>query len=164
MSRPEQVRVSTQVAVDPAAAFEVFTDEVDAWWKQGPRFRVQPDRPSRMRFEPGEGGRLLEVYQDASGGAFELGRIRIWEPGRRLVFEMFGRDFAPGETTEVEVRFETVPGGTRVTVEHRGWEAFGAGHPVRHGLTGTAFSAMMGGWWGDLFVALRAHAERRGRA
>jgi hypothetical protein len=161
---PERVRVSTQVAVDPEAAFEVFTREVDAWWKQGPRFRADPGRPSRMRFEPGVGGRLLEIYDEAAGEAFELGRIEVWEPGRRLVFEMFGRDFGPEDTTRVEVCFEPVPEGTRVTVEHGGWEAFPPGHPVRHGLTGTAFSAMMGTWWGDLLVALRGRAQGRPRS
>ena len=86
----------------------------------------------------------------------------------RLVFEFRARSFEPGQVTEVEVRFEGVDlegvdregvgQGTRVTVEHRGWDALGAGHPVRHGLAGTAFTDMMGVWWGDLLAALRRAA------
>lgn len=158
MSR--SVVVTTTVAVEPATAFEVFTDEVDAWWKHGPRYRPGSDRSSVMRFEPGVGGRLLEVYQDAQGGAFELGRITVWEPAGRLIFEMRGRDFAPGEPgTEVEVRFEPFSGGTRVTVEHRGWDALPKDHAAFHGLGEPAFSNMMGVWWADLLVAARAWAE-----
>ena len=47
----------------------------------------QPPRRGRalaMRCETGVGGRLLEVYDDASGDTLELARITAWEPGRRL--------------------------------------------------------------------------------
>lgn len=150
---PDAVVTSTVVAVDPSRAFEVFTEQVDGWWKHGPRFRSGARGQSCMRFEPGVGGRFIEVFDDGAD-PFLLGRITAWEPPERLVFDMRGRDFGPGEKTEVEVRFEAVDGGTRVTVEHRGWSRFPAGHPVRHGLVGPAFRAMMGAFWGDLLVDL----------
>ncbi len=156
MSGEQSVMVTTLVAVDPVTAFEIFTADVDAWWKQGPRYRVHPDRPSAMRFEPGVGGRLVEVYDEAAGDAFEHGKVRVWDPPKRLVFEMSGRDFQPGENTEVEVRFEGVGEATRVTVEHRGWERFAPGHPVLHGLDSSAFRDMMRVWWLDLLVAVQA--------
>ncbi len=84
--------------------------------------------------------------------------MRVWEPGERLAFEMGGRDLGPGETTEVDIRFEQVDGGTRVTVVHGGWDAFADDHPVRHGLVGDAFQSMMGLWWADLLVAMRRQA------
>lgn len=59
-----------------------------------------------MRFEGEEGGRLVEVYTDGAGGAFEVGRVLAWKPGDRLVFEWRGNNFEPGLVTEVEVRFE----------------------------------------------------------
>ena len=37
---------------------------------------------------------------------FEIGRIRAWEPPRRLVFGWRQATFAPDQDTEVEVRFE----------------------------------------------------------
>ncbi|MCG8587680.1 MAG: SRPBCC domain-containing protein [Proteobacteria bacterium] len=160
-SSTDSVSVTTVVAVDPETAFEVFTEEVDAWWKHGKRFRTGERGASRMRFEPGVGGRLLEIF-DAAADPFVLGRITAWEPAKQLAFEMGGRDFGPGEKTEVDVRFEPADGGTRVTVEHRGWDAFPADHPVRHGLgTGGAFTSMMGVFWADLLVAHRARAEER---
>ncbi len=158
MRSTDSATVTTVVAVDPATAFEVFTEDVDGWWKHGPRYRPGGDRKSTMRFEPGVGGRLLEVYDEAAGESSELGRVRVWEPGVRLSFEMGGRDLGPGETTEVDIRFEKVDGGTRVTVVHGGWDAFADDHPVRHGLVGDAFQSMMGLWWADLLVAMRRHA------
>lgn len=157
MSAPESVTVTTVVEAEPALAFAVFTEEVDSWWKQGPRFRPGGLRPSSMRFEPGVDGRLLEVYEDEAGGSFELGRVVVWEPAKRLVFRMGGRDMGPDEWTEVEILFEAAGAGTRVTVEHRGWEQFAADHPVRHGLTGSAFDDIMSVFWADL---LSAHARR----
>ena len=113
-----------------------------------------------MHFEPGVGGRLVEVYDDEGADAYELGRVLVWEPPARLVFTMGGRDFAADDPrTEVEVFFEATEGGTRVSVHHEGWEGLGADHPVRHGLEGDAFLDMMGLWWADLLVALgRARA------
>jgi hypothetical protein len=66
-----------------------------------------------MRFEPGVGGRFLEVYDDAKGDVLEIGRITVWEPGRRLLYRMSLDD------TEVEVLFTAIPEGTRVQVEQR---------------------------------------------
>ncbi|MGH2899739.1 MAG: SRPBCC domain-containing protein, partial [Solirubrobacteraceae bacterium] len=139
--------MTTRVAVKPKEAFEIFTREVDAWWRRGPRFRTASTRPSAMRFEPGVGGRLLEIYNGASEEVFEIGRVRVWEPGARLVFDWRAKNFLPGQITEVEVRFEPDAGGTRVTLEHRGWERIPREHPARHGLAGSAFSAMIGSFW-----------------
>lgn len=115
------VQVSVEVAVDPNTAFTVFTEEVDRWWRPGPINWNDSARAVGTRMEPGVGGRWLEVYDDAAGDVFEKGRIVVWEPGQRLVFlyRDIGHDL---DDTEVEVRFEAVDGGTRVTLEHRGWE------------------------------------------
>ena len=104
----DSVTVTTVLAVDRATAFYVFTEEVDFWWKRGPRFRVDPSRPSTMRFEPRVGGRFLEVYDEASDDSFEHGKVRAWEPNERVVFEMRARDLKPEERTEVEIRVESV--------------------------------------------------------
>ena len=96
MSRTDYVSVTTLVATDPATAFEIFTAEVNVWWKHGPMFRPSVHGAGVLRFEPGVGGRLLETYDDES--SFEFGRVKVWVPGERLVFEMIGRDFAHGST------------------------------------------------------------------
>ncbi|MGI9592081.1 MAG: SRPBCC domain-containing protein [Myxococcota bacterium] len=156
---------TTVVAVEPALAFELFTAEVDAWWRAGPRFRWHPERGSILRFEPGVGGRFLEEHADGSE-PFEVGRIRVWDPPSRLVFGFRARSFAPEESTEVEVRFEVHPEGCRVSVEHRGFETLAPDHPARHGADAVAFRAVMGVWWADLLDAARRRArehEEKGR-
>ncbi len=161
MSAPEQIEVTTVVAADPATAFEAFTDDVDAWWAHRPGFRSSRDPRGEMRFEGGEGGRLVEIWDEAAGRLHELGRILTWKPGDRLVFEWRPRLFQPGQSTQVDVRFEPVDGGTRVTLVHRGWESIPAGHKVRHGYEGEAFRSMIGLIWADLLVALGARLARK---
>jgi len=159
LKRADAVRVTSRVEVDPGTAFRVFTEEVDAWWRAGPRFRWHPERGGALRFEGGEGGRFVEVYPD--GQSYEVGRIRVWDPPRRLVFGFRARSFASHESTEVEVRFEASGDATDVTVEHRGFAALRADHPARHGLGAGAFENMMGVFWADLLTAARRHAAAR---
>ena len=135
----DAVTVTTVVRVDPAAAFHIFTEEIDAWWKRGPGYR---SADGAMRFES---GRLLE-------GGEPIGRVLAWEPGARLLLEWSTWSFRPGERTEVEVRFEAVGDGTRVTVEHRGWESRGSGAGV--------FRTVVGLWWGAMLPGYVAHTGR----
>jgi len=159
VSRAQVARVTTFVRLDPRAAFEVFTAEIDSWWRRGPRYRVGGE--GTLRFEGGAGGRLVEAVP-GGGREFEMGRVLTWEPGARLAFEWRARNFAPGEVTQVEIRFEPAEGGTSIVLEHRGWEAIAAKHPVRHGLTGSAFTDMIGLWWGELMTSYRVHAAKHG--
>jgi uncharacterized protein YndB with AHSA1/START domain len=115
----DSVSVSVEVAVDPATAFEVFTAEIDSWYQRGPHSWRHPERAVGIRFEPGVGGRLLEVHDAATGEGFETGRVLVWDPGERLVFADLVSS-QPPDLTEVEVRFDPIPTGTRVTLEHRG--------------------------------------------
>jgi uncharacterized glyoxalase superfamily protein PhnB len=101
---------AVEVALEPLAAFKAFTDEIDSWWVRGPINFFDSGRAVAMRIEPRVGGRVLEVYDDAGGEALELGRIEVWEPGVRLKYRSLVDD------TEVDVRFEAVEGGTRLTV------------------------------------------------
>ena len=119
------VSVSVEVSVDPATAFEIFTGEIDRWWRPGPINWNYSDRAVGMRIEPRVGGRWIEVHDQATGEGFEHGRVLVWEPGRRLVlrYQDRGHDI---DGTEVDARFEAVDGGTRVVLEHRGWEKLAA--------------------------------------
>jgi uncharacterized protein YndB with AHSA1/START domain len=154
----DAAKVTVVVAVDPDAAFEVFTREIDLWWKRGPKYRNSGRLPGVLHFEPGVGGRLFESYGDAADAKLtEIGRVTAWEPPARLAIEWRNKNFAPEERTEVEVRFEAVPGGTRVVLEHRGWAALRDDHPARHGHVGPAFTMMMGSWWGELLTSMREH-------
>lgn len=153
--------VSVLVAVEPDAAFRVFTEEIDQWWRGGLKYRIGGKNRSVIHLEPGVGGRLLESFETSSGTrVIETGHVAVWEPPTRLVFEWRAVNFAPSEKTEVEVLFEPSPSGTLVTVKHRGWSRIRPDHPARHGLSVAAFIRMLGLWWGDLMTSMREHIER----
>jgi uncharacterized glyoxalase superfamily protein PhnB len=101
---------AVKVAADPMSAFTAFTDEIDSWWVRGAINFFDAARAVAMRIEPGVGGRVLEIYDDARGDALELGRITVWEPGVRLSYRSLVDD------TEVDVRFDAVADGTSVRV------------------------------------------------
>jgi uncharacterized protein YndB with AHSA1/START domain len=156
----DQARVSVVVAVAPDEAFRVFTQEIDAWWRRGARYRVSGKNRGLLRIEPGIGGRVFESIESASGTrVFESGTVTAWEPPTRLAFTWRAVNFAPHELTEVEVRFEPASRGTLVTVTHRGWSQIRPDHPARHGLAVAAFLRMIGLWWGDLMSSLREYAS-----
>lgn len=147
----DQVTLSVNVVAEPAAAFRVFTEETDLWWRRGLAYRVAGRKPGTLCFEPRLGGRLFESFESESGPRLiEFGRITVWDPPSRLMFEWRGVNFAPGESTEVEVRFEAIDTGTRVTLQHRGFASLRPDHPVRHGKAPPVFIREMGLWWMQL--------------
>jgi uncharacterized protein YndB with AHSA1/START domain len=152
----DSARVSVTVAVPPPLAFEIFTEEIDRWWRRGLKFRHTRGGGGFLRIEPEVGGRLFESI-DGDGGphVFEVGRVRVWDPPRRLTFTWRNANFAAHEQTEVDIEFVPTSAGTLVTVTHRGWSSLPADHPARHGLQGADFARMMGLWWGEQMSSLR---------
>jgi uncharacterized protein YndB with AHSA1/START domain len=116
------VRRTVRVPVPPDVAFELFTADIGTWWRPGPHSLADHRRATGMVIEPGVGGRWLEVWDADAGEGYEHGRVLAWEPGRRLLLAYRHDALPPEPATEIEVRFEPVDGGTRVTLEHRGWD------------------------------------------
>ena len=52
-----------------------------------------------------------------------------------------------------------VDGGTRLTLEHRGWDSLPPDHPARHGMNDSLFLLTNARWWEDHFAALRGVAD-----
>jgi uncharacterized protein YndB with AHSA1/START domain len=148
-----KVLVSLRVKASPERAFAAFVDDIAVWWQANPLFAFTPRDPGVLAFQPGEGGRLTTTL--ASGKVFEIGKVRAWEPPRRLVFGWRQAGFAPDQDTEVEVRFEPVGDETRVTVEHRGWDSVPAAHVARHGFPNGVFLTRHGEWWQRLLAAYK---------
>ena len=148
-----RVLVSLRVRATPQRAFEAFVGEIGAWWQANPLFSFTPREPGVLAFEPGPDGRLIETR--AGGKVFEIGRIRAWEPPSRLVFGWRQASFAPGQDTEVEVRFEPMGEETRVTVEHVGWDSVPANHVARHGFPNALFLTRHGEWWRSLLASYK---------
>lgn len=118
------------VTVDCAVeeAFRVFTDDALSWWPVATHSIHETVR--EIVFEPGEGGEVYEVSTTGEKGHWAT--VTGWDPPARLVlaWNILER---PGEQTEVEVRFTAEGDGTRVELEHRGWEALAEGAEKRAG-------------------------------
>ena len=121
------VRQSVVVETSPERAFFVFTQGMTSWWPVDSH-SIGDGPMAEAVIEPRTGGRWYERADD--GTECDWGRVLAWEPPRRVVLEWqldadYG--FDPEVHTELEVRF-TPDGahGTRVDLEHRGLDAYGA--------------------------------------
>lgn len=149
-----KILVALRIAAPPEVVFDAFVGDIAVWWKPNALFAFTPRSPGVMAFED---DRLVERL--ANGKVFEVGRVRVWERGRRLVFGWRQATFAPGMDTEVEVRFDPVDAGTRVTVEHRGWDTVPPPHVARHGFPDAVFLRRHGEWWRGLLAGLASRAN-----
>lgn len=157
----DQVRAMVRVRAPLEETFRVFTEEIDQWWRRGPRFRGSGERWGVLHLEPRVGGRLYETVEiDGRTTVLQTGEVTAWDPPRRLVIAWRGLNFAPDEVTTVAVELEPGESGTLVTVTHSGWSALRPDHPVRHRLPVPEFQRMMAMWWGDLLLSLRARLAR----
>ena len=116
----EAVRKSLVVECSPERAFEVFTRELGTWWPLGSH-SIGGEKITEVVWEEQVGGRIYERHAD--GGEGEWGRVLAWDPPARFVMSWYpGKD--DSKATELEVRFTAEGSGTRVDLEHRGWEIF----------------------------------------
>jgi hypothetical protein len=158
----DKIRVQTFVRVGQRDAFDVFTLELDAWWRQGPAYRVGGKHVGPMHLEPKLGGRVFQAYGPLQDRLHEIGTITAWDPPARFAFTWRGINFKPSDSdTTVEVWFEATADGTRVILEHRGFAALRPDHPVRHDQTDVEFLGRLGRWWGSLATALREFVDDR---
>jgi hypothetical protein len=111
------VRKEVRVPCEPARAFELFTAEMSAWWPMLTHSVGGADHCGVV-VEGRVGG---QVYEDLPAGRAVWGDVLVWGPPSRFVMTWHpGQD--PAAATEVEVWFSPVAEGTRVVLEHRGWE------------------------------------------
>jgi DNA-binding transcriptional ArsR family regulator/uncharacterized protein YndB with AHSA1/START domain len=139
---------TVEVRASPARAFEIFATRMDRWWAKGRT--IGQNEHVAIVIEPRAGGRWFE--RDAEGTETPWGRVLAWEPPSRLLlaWQINARwAYDPGLTTELELTFAPLDGGgTRVRLEHRDLERFGAdaaqhAESLRRGWPGfmTAFAA-----------------------
>ena len=74
MSGSDAVTVALDIEVEPEMAFAVFTRELDTWWGRGPQYRFLAPYQGTLVLEPGVGGRLLHVADEAAGRVFVVGQ------------------------------------------------------------------------------------------
>jgi hypothetical protein len=115
--RRPPVRQSTTVRSDAWHTFDTFVRTIGSWWPAVP-FSAGQDRVRDVTVEQRAGGRVYETWAD--GTELDWGELLAWEPPGRFVMTWTGTSLP----TEVEFSFAALgPALTRVTVEHRGWEA-----------------------------------------
>jgi uncharacterized protein YndB with AHSA1/START domain len=115
------VRRSVKVARNREDAFRVFTEEIGTWWPVETHSIGKEGRPADTAFLEGrEGGRFYEITGE---GTAHWGRVLVWEPPARIVISWELKPERPA--TEIEVRFTEERDGTRVDLEHRGFERLG---------------------------------------
>lgn len=148
-----QVYVALRVPANPQRAFAVFTDEIALWWQPSGLFQLTPRGDGRLAFEPGVNGRLFSTL--SNGEQFEIGRISVWDPGKRLMFTWRPASFTPEQSTEVEVRFESVGDETRISIEHRAWDTIPQGHVARHGFPEHVTLQHAADWWRASLAVLK---------
>lgn len=100
------------LACPPAQAFVLFTERASEWWPAARRHTDDPD--SRLEFS--REGRFFE--RTSEGREVDLGRVKEWDPPRRLVMHFFPGTH-PEQPTEVTVTFLAEGPGTRLRLEHR---------------------------------------------
>ncbi len=97
------VRASVDVVLEPLLAFDVFVEELAA---------ALAGRG--MAFVPRQDGRITD-------GESDVGRVVSWQPGKSIMLEWRQADWEPHEVTKIELLFEPVQDGTRVTMVHHDW-------------------------------------------
>lgn len=116
---------TVEVKCAPARAFELFSTRMGSWWPATHHTGATPFEV--VVIEPKAGGRWFE--RDAAGVETQWGRVLGWSPpGRVLLAWQLNADFKfdPDFETELEITFEALASGTRVRLEHRDLERFGA--------------------------------------
>lgn len=114
--------INKTITVDaaPETAFETFTRQIGSWWPTASH-SIFEDRVQEVVFDERVGGRVYE--RNADGEEADWADVVEWEPHSRFVLRW--RVNPERGPTEVEVRFTPEGDGTRVDLEHRGWDAIG---------------------------------------
>jgi len=120
------IEKSVTVECPPERAFTVFTREAGSWWPTDTH-ALHAGEVERLVWEEREGGAVYELA--TSGERADWATVLTWEPPHRLVIAWQVNAERLG--SEVEVRFTAVEGGTRVDLEHRGFERVGGGAEMR---------------------------------
>lgn len=111
--QPDRLVISLDLPHPAEVVWNRLTEprHVARWWGEHVALEATP------------GGRLVERWRDAAGRPVETtGTITRCEPPVSL--EMTWADDGWPVVTRVAFRLEPTPGGTRVILEHAGWDRF----------------------------------------
>jgi uncharacterized protein YndB with AHSA1/START domain len=136
----EAVRKTVMVDCAVEEAFRVFTAEAQSWWPTDGH-SIYGDEVREIVFEEREGGEVFEISSTGEKGHWAT--VLSWEPPNRLVLAWNILEREP-IATEVEVRFLADGDGTRVELEHRGWQALTEAAAEKRGSYDTGWDHVLG--------------------
>lgn len=136
------IKTEVTVPLPPSDAFRVFIEQLDSWWPR--EYTWGQDALEWIGIEPHAGGRCTE--RGPNGFQCDWGHVTRWEPPRlvELAWQISPRREPvpdPARASRVQVEFTESGGGTRVRLQHDGFE--------RHGPEGGAYRDAMAteqGW------------------
>ena len=136
----EAVRKTVTVDCVVEEAFRIFTTDAITWWPVESH-SIRGAEVREIVFEEHEGGEVYELT--ATGEKGHWATVVAWDPPSRLVvaWNILERDAI---ATEVEVRFVPEGEGTRVELEHRGWEAVAEEAPTKRESYDTGWEHVLG--------------------
>jgi uncharacterized protein YndB with AHSA1/START domain len=129
MSASEPIVISVDLTATPARAYEAFTAQFAEWWPVATH-SLSRQASTRCRIDAVVDGAVEELAPD--GTRHVWGAVEAIEPGHRIRFGWHpGRE--PESAQWIDVVFEPIETGSRVTLTHGGWEALGEIAPIlRH--------------------------------
>ena len=116
------IRKSIHVKGSVEDSLRLFTQDLGKWWPLKQGFFFGGERADQIHLEARQGGRFFERFTD--GEEYQVGTVTACTPPSRVVFSWKAPNWE--SPTDVEVRFSPEGDGTRVDLEHRGWERAGA--------------------------------------
>lgn len=126
MQKPDNIVLAIDLAVPAETAYEAFTRRFGEWWPVATH-SLSRTATTRCQLDSTPGGAVDELAPD--GARHVWGQVTSVDPGRRIRF-----NWHPGRESDtaqwIEVVFEPMPGGSRVTLTHGGWEALGEIGPL----------------------------------
>ncbi len=126
------IHKSIRVERSPEISFKVFCEQIGQWWPKGPSFGGK--ELVDITIEGRIGGRFYERYVD--GTEYQIGEVTAYQPPSLLAFTWRAPSWEL--RTQVEVRFTAEAGGTRVELDHSGWD--------QDAKTRDAYKSYDGGW------------------
>lgn len=140
MKDADPIVVSVEIAVTPERAFAAFATGLSGWWPVATH-SLSRQAASRCSLDAQPGGALEEITPE--GTRHRWGTVEAVESAKRLRFS-----WHPGRGAEsaqwVDVLFEAVGPGCRVTLTHGGWEALGEIAPILRREYAAGWPAVLG--------------------
>jgi uncharacterized protein YndB with AHSA1/START domain len=107
------IRKSIWVGRPLEVSFRAFCEDIGEWWPGG-----FGGKDSKLFLEREIGGRFYE--RRADGTEYQTGHVTAYQPPSVVAFTWRAPSW--DVTTQVAVRFAADDSGTRVELEHSGWE------------------------------------------